>query len=66
MMKKFLIKIRWAIVKLIVGNEPMIMNCTFNGDGIKKGWSLFNYSNPEKSIILGKDYREVNNARLNR
>lgn len=52
MMGKLLLKIKWAVVKLIIGNEPIIMNCTFNGKGIKKGWSFFNYSNPKKSVIL--------------
>jgi hypothetical protein len=51
-MKKWLTSVKWAFIKLIIGNEPIIMNCTIQGKGIKKGWSFLNYSNPEKSIIL--------------
>ena len=46
---------RWFLCKLIAGKEPIVVNCCFNGDALKKGWSLYDENNPDKSLITAKD-----------
>ena len=52
--KYYLQRFKWRLIKLIAGNEPIIMNCTFNCNGLKEGWWISDPKNPDKSLITGK------------
>jgi len=64
MLRRWLMNIRWAIIKLIAGNNTIIINCTFQCDGLKEGWSISNPNNPERSLVLyGRKLQESEECR---
>ncbi len=52
--KDYLKELKWRFIKLIAGKEPVIVNCVFNCDALKDGWSVWDSSNIDKSFISAR------------
>ena len=55
--KKLLLLFRWWLISLIIGDDPVIMNCSFNCEGLKDGWVLSDPNYPEKSLISSRNIK---------
>lgn len=51
-MKYMICRFKLWLIKMVVGNEPVVMNVIINGKGIKRGWNVVSYGgNPHKCVI---------------
>jgi hypothetical protein len=46
-------KLKWKLVAFLIGKTPIMINCTINGAGIKKGWTVCGDSGNKKAVITG-------------
>lgn len=48
-------KFRLWLVRLLIGKRPFIINCIFNGNGVKEGWFIISASgHDEKAVVTFK------------